>query len=117
MRVEASETIPLQDRYRLCWGQSILAALEDLTEEAANKNLPLAGRGIGEESDEDRTAGSSVVGKGAGPEVEGRGPGSSVGKKAAEEAARMFIDALSAEFGLGVSVDVPFLCVVGRKAV
>lgn len=37
-----------------------------------------------------------------------------VGVEQAEEASK-FIDALSAEFAQGVSIDTPFLCVVGRK--
>lgn len=37
-----------------------------------------------------------------------------VGEEKAEEA-RKLIDGLSAEFAQGVSIDTPYLCVVGRK--
>ncbi len=63
----------MKDEYRLFWGQSNLAGLEDL-------------------------AGDSTV----------------VGVEKADEV-RRWMGQLSAEFAQGVSLDTPWLCVVGRK--
>ena len=71
--METYDKIPMKDEYRLIWGQSNLAGLEDLA------------------------ADSTVV-----------------GVEKAEEV-RRWVGQLTAEFAQGVSLDTPWLCVVGRK--
>lgn len=71
--MENYDKIPMKDKYRLIWGQSKLAGLEDLA------------------------ADSTVV-----------------GVEKAEEI-RRWMGQLTAGFAQGVSLDTPWLCVVGRK--
>ena len=71
--METYDKIPMKDKYRLIWGQSNLAGLEDLA------------------------ADSTVV-----------------GVEKAEEV-RRWMGQLTAESAQGVSLDTPWLCVVGRK--